>query len=178
MIIVFRYQLSNVGLPNFREIFERGKLNNYNVIDSEIIKNRLIKPTSEIDNKVKYHIDNGLLISDAYLIDSLIQNWDSKKQNILVDFPKNIKQLNVLKYHLELLNDTIEKIIYYKIKDFDEIYDIAQTNYGKYYNSDMRESTINSMKRQMSTAEEMIKKLNSITVIELDFLNEDTKQLK
>ncbi|MBA6156508.1 nucleoside monophosphate kinase [Tenacibaculum sp. S7007] len=178
MIIIYRYQIQRGILPIFRELIEKNELNEFNVIDTETIRSRLANPTTEVDEKVKYHIDNGLLISDAYLIDALIQNWDSKKHNILVDFPRNIEQLNVLKFHLDNLNDNIEKIIYYKVNDFDKIYDIAQNNYGKVYDADMKKQTIESMQKQMDRAEKMIEKLNDIPVIELDFLDENTKELK
>lgn len=173
MIIIYRYQLQREVLPIFREIIEKNELIEFNVIDTETLRNRLSNPKTEQDKKVKYHIDNGLLIADTYLIDALIQNWDSDKRNIIVDFPRNIEQLNMLKYHLDNLDDKIEKIIYYKINDFDKIYKIAQTNYGKLYDSDMKKQTIESMQNQMDRAEKIIKKLDNVPTIELDFLDEN-----
>lgn len=178
MTIVYRYQLNRGILPIFRELIEKNELIEFNIIDSETIRNRLSNPTTEIDKKVRFHIDKGLLISDDCLIDSLMQNWDIKKHNILVGFPRNIDQLNVFKDHLHNLNDKIEKIIYYKINDFDKIYDIAQTNYSKFYDADMKEQTIESMQKQMTIAEKMIEKLDDITMVELDFLDEDISCLK
>ncbi|EWH08643.1 adenylate kinase-like kinase, partial [Cellulophaga geojensis KL-A] len=179
MILVFRYQL-NIAIPTtFKRIAETNQLTaDYNIIDSENIRERLKTPNTEIDKKIIYHIDNGLLMSDAFLIESLIQDWDSDKKNILVNFPKNVEQLNTLKYYLEKFNDTIDKIIYYKINDFEKIYDIAQINYGKVYDADTKESTIESMQNHMTKTEEMIKKLVDIPMIELDFLNEDLNVLK
>lgn len=177
MIIVYRYQLNKVILPTFRGIIEKEGQTEFNIIDTEVIRNRTANPTSEIDRKIKYHINNGLLISDVFLIESLMQNWDNKNRNILVGFPRNIEQLNTLNYHLNKLNDNIERIIYYKINDFDEIYDIAQTKYGKLYDSDMKEHEIENMRNHKNRTEEIIEKVKDVSVLEIDFLNEDTNCL-
>lgn len=178
MIIVFRYQL-HIAIPStFKKIAEANKLiTEFNIIDSDNLIERVKKPITEIDKKLSNYIDKGLLIPDAFLIESLIQNWNSETQNIIVNFPKNIEQLNALKYYLGKLNDTIDKIIYYKINDFDNIYDIAKINYGKLYDSAMKESTVKSMRNHMTMTEAMIKNFTNTPLLELDFLNESISEL-
>ena len=179
MIIVYRYPAKKVVLPNFRDLISKGNLENkFNVIDTEIIRRRISEPKTEIDEKVKYHIDNGLLMSDAYFVDLLFQEWNSEKPNIIVDFPRNIEQINILKFYLDQKNDLIDKIIYYKIDDADKIYEIAQKNYGKYYDSSMKEHTITHINDYTKKVEHILEKLAVNPIIKLDILDESIDYLE
>jgi len=179
MIIIYRYPTQKVVLPTFRDLIKTGNLEKkFNILDSEIIKRLISEPKSEIDMKVKYHIDNGLLMSDAYFVDLLFQEWNSEKINIIVDFPRNIEQINIIKFYLEQKNEVIEKIIYYKIEDTDKIYEIAQNNYGKYYDSSMKDFTITHMNDYTERTESIIEKLDIKPITKLNILDENIDYLK
>lgn len=149
----------------------------YNIIDSENIRERIKRPITEIDRKIKFHIDNGILMTDVFLMESLIQDWSYEKKNIIVNFPKNIEQLSTLKYYLEKFKETIEKIIYFKITDFDKVYNVAQKNYGKMYDLEYKEYTVNLMKKHSQMSEKIINKLNKSELIEIDFFGTGIKDI-
>jgi adenylate kinase family enzyme len=172
MIIIFRYELNKGILTTFRELIEEENSNKYNIIDKESINKRISNPITELDKEVKSNMEKGQLITDSKLINFLLQNWSKEAINIIVNFPQNINQLKLLKFHLKEKDDVIDKIIHYKIDDYDIIYDIIQSNYKKFYDSSMRKQTIESMKNHKNKTEKIITILNKLSTIIIDFQDE------
>ena len=173
MIIIFRYELNKGILTTFRKLIGKDNLNRYNIIDKESINKRILTPMTELDREVKSNMEKGQLMTDSKLINFLLQNWSPETKNIIVNFPQNINQLKLLKHHLDKKGDIIEKIIHYKIDDYDKIYDIIQSNYKKLYDSSMKKQTIASMKSHKNKIEKIIAVSNELLTIEVDFHDEN-----
>lgn len=170
MILVYQPQLMNAIKPSFRQLIEKDGLSNINCIDAENLRNRITTPNTPVDKKVSHFVKNGILIPDPYLIDLLVQEFQIGKTNVLVNFPRNITQLYTLNYHLKLFNDTIDKIIHYTVNDFETLFEMAKSNYGKIYNDTEKEQSIEALKRQVKSAKQVINHLKNVLIQEIDFL--------
>jgi adenylate kinase family enzyme len=176
MTIAYRYGIDNFIYPTLKETLKIRGIDIFNTLDTETIRENL-KGESEVARKINYLMDKGEKFSDSYFIDLLAESISHEKENLLVDFPRNLEQLNVLNYYLYHRKDNICKIVYFKINNREEFFQMANKKYGKVYNSETKNRMFESLDKFEERTLKMLSILKDISQSIVDFNNFDISVL-
>ena len=104
-----------------------------NVVDGRSIRNGILKSETILGNSLMKTIDNGEMMSDEQMLDMYSSQMDLTKNNLIYEFPKNIKQLSLLERYMSEQELNIDKIVYFKVLDLNKTFNYAREKYGKVY---------------------------------------------
>ena len=169
MIIIFRQQLYFVN-PKSRDLV---KGENLNIIDSDTIRQFLQESESELAIEINEYLNSGTIMPQELIIKSVMACWKKDHKNVIINFPKNEKQLIQLLEAAEKLNDPIEKLIYYPC-EAEKLFNDATRECPKHYDQDTKPMVMKMIRTNLNYQNSMLgafEKLNC-EIIEAKSWNE------